>query len=100
MRPFDAVAAGGRVISEEVDGIEEIFGGAVVTYRDGAHLVELLKSDPRDLFPDASTLARISEEVRLNHSFDARAQVLVRAAQEERQVRRGLSSSSTNYEAQ
>ncbi|MCB1297493.1 MAG: hypothetical protein KDB08_00735 [Microthrixaceae bacterium] len=98
MRPFDAVAAGGRVISEEVDGIEEIFGGAVVTYRDEAHLVELLRRDPGELFPDASTLAKISEEVRLHHSFDARARVLIRAAHEQLQQRPGLHTGVTNEE--
>jgi hypothetical protein len=80
MRPFDAVAAGGRVISEAVDGIEEIFDGAVVTYRDPAHLVELLRADPGDVFPDDARLAEIAERIRIEHSFDARAAVLDEAS--------------------
>ena len=100
MRPFDVVAAGGRVISEKVDGIEEIFGGAVVTYRDGAHLVELLKRDPRDLFPGQAALTKISAGIRRDHSFDARARVLIRAAQDERQTRFNAGPAGENQATQ
>lgn len=82
MRPFDAVAVGGRVISEAVDGIEEIFEGAVVAYRDAAHLVELLQTDAADLFPTDEQMAEISARIRREHSFDARAEVLDSAAAE------------------
>ncbi|MDO8384330.1 MAG: hypothetical protein Q7T17_15315 [Microbacterium sp.] len=82
MRPFDVVAVGGRVISEEVDEIEDIFDGAVIAYRDAHHLVELLRTDPDDLFPPAERLAEISERIRREHSFDARAAVLDAAADE------------------
>ncbi|MBN9178754.1 MAG: glycosyltransferase family 1 protein [Microbacterium sp.] len=81
MRPFDAVAVGGRVISEEVEDIEEIFHGAVVTYRDASHLVELLRTDPSELFPSDERLREIAADVRREHSFDARAAVLAAAAQ-------------------
>ncbi|WJS91734.1 glycosyltransferase [Microbacterium testaceum] len=87
MRPFDVVAVGGRVISEDVEGIGEIFDGAVVTYRDAEHLVELLRMDPETLFPDRDTLARIAERIRSEHSFDARATVLMETA---RTAGRGL----------
>ncbi|MGN6128669.1 MAG: glycosyltransferase family protein [Humibacter sp.] len=80
MRPFDVVAVAGRVISEDVDEIEEIFRGAVVAYRDAEHLVELLRSDPDTLFPPQAELERIAAYVREQHSFDARADVLLRAA--------------------
>ncbi len=80
MRPFDAVAVGGRVVSESVEGIEEIFDGAVVVYRDAAHLVKLLSTDPDALFPPDTRLAEIAHRVRQEHSFDARAAVLDEAA--------------------
>ena len=82
MRPFDVVAAGGRVISEDVDGIEAIFGGAVVAYRDERELVELLRLDPSELFPDDAALALIAARIRDEHSFDTRARTLVAAAAE------------------
>ncbi|MDY0830343.1 glycosyltransferase [Microbacterium sp. BG28] len=80
MRPFDVVAVGGRVISEQVYGIEELFQGAVVTYRDADHLVELLRADPDTIFPEPHRLEEISETIRREHSFDARAAVLAAAA--------------------
>lgn len=96
MRPFDVMAVGGRVISEDVDGIAEVFGGAVVTYRDEEHLVELLRAEPEDIFPDPATMARISERVRAEHSFDARAAVLDEAAGEDQQSRRRPGASATS----
>ncbi|MDQ1083249.1 MULTISPECIES: glycosyltransferase [Microbacterium] len=89
MRPFDVMAVGGRVISEDVDGIDEVFGGAVLTYRDEEHLVELLRAEPDEIFPDPSTMARISERVRREHSFDARAAVLDEAAAAHRRPAEG-----------
>lgn len=82
MRPFDAVAVGARVVSEAVEGIEEVFEGAVVAYRDAEHLVELLRSDPDDLFPSDERMAEISNRIRREHSFDARAAALDEAAAE------------------
>lgn len=79
MRPFDAVAVGGRVISEDVDEIEELFRGAVVAYRDPEHLVELLRADPAMIFPSEQELHEIAAYVREHHSFDARARALMAA---------------------
>lgn len=72
MRPFDVIAAGGRVVSEDVDGLAAIFEGAVVTYSEEQELVEILTRDPSEIFPDEETLAKISEKIRRDHSFDAR----------------------------
>lgn len=92
MRPFDAVAAGGRVVSEYVDGIEAVFGDAVVTFRTEAELVALLQRDPDEIFPDQAALAAASERIRRDHSFDARAAQILAAVRERREqsVRRGV----------
>jgi hypothetical protein len=78
MRLFDAVAAGGRVISERVDGVPELFGGAAIAFDDAEHLVTLLRQDPAEIFPPAHALAAASARVRAEHSFDARAREIVR----------------------
>lgn len=80
MRPFDVVAAGGRVISEYVEGIEDVFGEAVPVFHDTDELLRMLRQDPDDLFPDAGVLHAASERVRRDHSFDARAAYLIAAA--------------------
>ncbi|MFD1715584.1 glycosyltransferase [Amnibacterium flavum] len=79
-RPFDVVAAGGRVVTDNVEGIEEIFGGAVRTFADDADLVSMLSADHDSLFPGAAELAAIGERVRRAHSFDSRAVSLLEAA--------------------
>jgi O-antigen biosynthesis protein len=76
-RLFDVVAAGGRAFSDEVAGIAEIFGGAVQTYRTLSEIIPFLESDLDDRFPGDSELAAISTRVREEHSFAARARVLL-----------------------
>lgn len=76
-RLYDVVAAGGRVVSDHVEGIEEIFEGAVVTYRTVPELIQLLQRDPAKAFPNEETLNSISARVRERHSFDARARRLL-----------------------
>ncbi|WP_341577877.1 glycosyltransferase [Microbacterium schleiferi] len=78
-RLFDVVAAGGRVISDDVEGINELFGDAVKTFRDSGELVDLLRCAPGDLFP-GDIASSVAERVRQEHSFEARAQVLLDTA--------------------
>lgn len=79
-RLFDVVASGGRAVSDEVAGIAEIFGGAVRTFHDTDELLRILRRDLDAEFPAEEELARISARVRTEHSFDARARVLLSAA--------------------
>ncbi|MGX1695904.1 glycosyltransferase family protein [Microbacterium keratanolyticum] len=77
-RLYDVIAAGGRAISDDVDGIAETFGSAVRTYRSEAELREIALTPLSALFPSDSELARIAERIRQEHSFDARARTLLR----------------------
>ncbi|MFK4836156.1 hypothetical protein ACI3KY_10545 [Microbacterium sp. ZW T2_14] len=79
-RLYDVVAAGGRAISDDVDGIDQIFGGAVQTFQSPEDLVSMLEGDIEGLFPPAPELARLSAVVRERDSFDARARALINAA--------------------
>lgn len=79
-RLYDVVAAGGRAISDHVEGIAETFGGAVRTYGSVGELVELMQGDLDALFPDEAELRTISDRIRTDHSFDARARTLLDAA--------------------
>jgi spore maturation protein CgeB len=76
-RLFDAVAAGANVISDDAVGLSEVFGESVRTYRTPADLVELLSSAPK-----AEARRRAAERIAAEHSFDARARVLVQRAEE------------------
>jgi hypothetical protein len=78
-RLFDVVAAGGRAISDHVDGIDTLFDGAVVTYRTIPELLDIMRGPLDRLFPDPARLAEISAEIRLRHSFDERASQLLAA---------------------
>lgn len=76
-RIFDAVASGGRVFSDHVEGIEETFGGAVHTYSSVKDVAPALLGDHDALFASDSELERISARIREEHSFRARADVLL-----------------------
>lgn len=79
-RLFDVVAAGGRAISDRVEGIESVFGPAVRMWDTVPELIEMLSGDIEAVFPDATALEAISARVRAEHSFDARARTLLEAA--------------------
>ena len=71
-RLFDAGACGAFVISDEAEGLQEIFGDAIVTYKDGAELVDkinyyLLNEDKRH-----KKALQLQEIVINNHTFDNR----------------------------
>ncbi|MFK0401603.1 glycosyltransferase [Microbacterium sp. NPDC090225] len=76
-RLFDVVAAGGRAFSDDVPGIDQIFGGAVQTYDAVSEIVPFLESDLDARFPTDDALALISERIREEHSFAARARILL-----------------------
>ena len=78
-RVFDVVAAGGRVISDHVEGLEEIFGGAVRVYRTPDDLASWTGAGRALAFPDEEQLLEISARIRRDHSFDARAAQLLAA---------------------
>ena len=78
-RVFDVVASGGRVISDPVEGLAELFGGAVVQYRTPADLARWTGPDRDLVFADPAELLEISARVRAEHSFDARAGRLLAA---------------------
>jgi glycosyltransferase involved in cell wall biosynthesis len=72
-RLFDAVASGARVVSDRVDGVEELFSGAVQTYQSAQELAYLCSEESDAAFPDDAELRKIAAQVREYHSFDARA---------------------------
>ncbi|MDR0432629.1 MAG: glycosyltransferase [Bifidobacteriaceae bacterium] len=80
-RLFDAVACGARVVSDQIDGVAGLFGGAVQTYTDPADLARLASPEGlAESFPDAAAMAAIAAHVAKHHSFAARAQTLVTTA--------------------
>jgi hypothetical protein len=73
-RTFDAVASGTPVISDYVEGLE-MFDGAVVSCTDAEAMAKFLVD--RSWQPSRSEMDRISTRVRTEHSFSARAGVLL-----------------------
>jgi O-antigen biosynthesis protein len=78
-RVFDATAVGARLISDDVAGLQDLFGGLVRTYRTVGELKELLDYKT-EVFPAEEERLRLAERVRREHSFDARARTLLDAA--------------------
>jgi hypothetical protein len=75
-RLFDAVASGARVVSDPVAGIEDVLGPSVRTYRTVDELRALL--DPGSTaWADDETIAANAVRVAQDHSFAARARVLL-----------------------
>jgi glycosyltransferase involved in cell wall biosynthesis len=78
-RLFDAACAGARVVSDHVDGVEELFGGLVQVFSSPEDLRRLVQ-ERETVFPPAVERLRIAAEVAAHHSFDARARQLAEEA--------------------
>ncbi|MGG7463959.1 glycosyltransferase [Plantibacter sp. YIM 135347] len=74
-RLFDAVASGARVVSDRIDGVDVLFGGAVVTVGAEDDLGVLVRGERT--FPDRKHLLEIAETVAREHSFDSRARAML-----------------------
>jgi GT2 family glycosyltransferase len=91
-RLFDAVASGARVITDEVEGLREVFGDSVQVYRTPQDLTRLSSlPDPSVVFGDDDAIRAEAARIAREHSFRARAEQLVAIALEERR-RRGFDS--------
>jgi spore maturation protein CgeB len=75
-RLFDAAACGARIVSDHIDGLEDLFGGLARTFRDGPELVRLVRAAPAG-FPDGGRRLELAKHVAAEHSFDARARTLL-----------------------
>jgi len=80
-RLFDAVASGGRVVSDQVDGIEQVFAGGVKPYNTPIELAELCNADNRGIWGNQSEIVERANSIGQKHSFDQRAKELVQAVQ-------------------
>jgi O-antigen biosynthesis protein len=76
-RLFDAVAAGARVVSDPVPGLDTTFHGAVLAYRTVEDLRRLTGTGRDEAFGSDQRRREISERVHREHSFDARAGALL-----------------------
>jgi len=85
-RLFDATACGTRVLSDLAVGLDEVFGPTVRTYADGRGLVSVLADGEAGFADEAERLA-LATRIAREHSFDARARVLIDRAEELRAQR-------------
>ncbi|WP_244932243.1 glycosyltransferase [Nocardioides sp. W7] len=89
-RIFDAVSSGARLVTDDVRGLDGLFGPSVQVYRDQADLARLVGlADPDPVFGDDGTRRAAAAAVHRDHSFAARAAQLVDLAQAARH-RRGI----------
>ncbi|WP_153001854.1 glycosyltransferase [Curtobacterium oceanosedimentum] len=82
-RVFDVLAAGGVVVTDPVAGLEDLLDlPTLAVAHDRDELAGLL--DPARPWPDAAERSVIATRIAAEHSFDARARVLLDAARAER----------------
>ena len=80
-RLFDAVAAGARVITDDVVGLREVFGKSVQVATSADELEALVRAENRDeIFGTDAERRAAAEVIAREHSFDARAAVLLEDA--------------------
>ncbi|MEJ7832849.1 MAG: glycosyltransferase [Nocardioides sp.] len=91
-RLFDAAASGARVITDDVAGLDDLFGRSVQVYRSRDDLVRLTSlADPDSVFGSDEERADVAARIAREHSFLARAERLIEIAVEARK-RRGFTT--------
>lgn len=82
-RLFDAAASGARIITDDVSGLREVFGSSVQVVQGSGELRRVFMTDDLDtIFGDDSERRAMAAHIGREHSFEARAQVLIDAAME------------------
>lgn len=81
-RLFDAAACGSRILTDPAAGLEDVFGDAVRTLASAPSLLDALTADRAAAFPDRQARLDLAARVARDHSFDARATVLIERARE------------------
>lgn len=76
-RIFDIVASGGRVLTDDVTGLDDVFGPEVQVFRNPVSLISILKSSNGASAPASDETMAASKRIRQLHSFDARAEELL-----------------------
>ena len=76
-RIFDALACGAVVISDEVEGLDEMFGGAVPQYTDPASLKDLIERYVNDDNARAGLRKMGQQRIKDCHTFSHRATIFV-----------------------
>ncbi len=80
-RLFDAVACGARVLSDPIEGLD-LFEGCVVACDSAESARVALTADPDQVWPPRAHRLAVAERIRVEHSFDRRAEVLLARALE------------------
>jgi hypothetical protein len=75
-RLFDGAACAARLVTDEIDGLSDVFGNVVKTFHDETEMGPLL-ADPAATFPSYDVRLALAEKVMREHSFDHRAEVLL-----------------------
>ena len=86
-RLFDAAACGSRVLSDPATGLDEVFASTVRTYSSADELVGVLRTYRDEAFASRAQRLELAEHIAREHSFDARAAVLIERARELRAAR-------------
>jgi spore maturation protein CgeB len=81
-RLFDAAACASRVLTDPATGLSDAFGEGLRTYASADELADVLRDDRAVAFPDRDARLALASRVAREHSFDARAAVLVERARE------------------
>ena len=81
-RLFDAVASGARVLSDDVDGLEQFFEGAVKSYADSSELQGICADENLGSWGTDDQIRDRAIAFGKLHSFESRAQEMIQAVRQ------------------
>lgn len=71
-RLFDAAACGATIVSDKIDGLEDIFGDKIATYSTSEELAEVVANCLARRKDNIESRMKLSEYIRQHHTFAAR----------------------------
>ncbi|MDH3469613.1 MAG: glycosyltransferase, partial [Gammaproteobacteria bacterium] len=76
-RLFDAAACGARIVSDRIEGLDEVFGTLVLQYDEPAALKLAIERLMSEISPDRDKRLSLARHVIEHHNFDVRAQSIL-----------------------
>jgi O-antigen biosynthesis protein len=81
-RLFDAAACGAVIVSDEIPGLDAVFGDSIKTYSSAKQLAPIVQSCLGSHSETAEKRLKLSEHIRQHHTFEQRASKILEAIEQ------------------
>jgi len=77
-RLFDAAACGAKIVSDDISGLEKVFGEQIATYNQAQELAEVVQNNLQRRTENVKDKIALAKHIREHHSFDQRVSEILK----------------------